>query len=275
MKREVGQPRSQVWVSRTLFLCCFVSSAILLGWAARFFSRKSEQQLGRGKFKAIAERVLAGARETLLRRRSSIVAMATLHGSLFPNRADWPFVALEDFDEIARQLGFTASGLIDEDQGLAVANFMSPDQVENFTTFQSDYLTTNYPHLEEHSIYQLKKSTYILPNGTVVARPVPDSKFTVVAPLTREYAPNTEESKIMLDLFSVGLYQNVIEYYLQQPLNDSNDREMMDCGVLSAPIKVQSDPAELGPSSIYTHPIYPADSRDQVSVVLSTLLFSL
>lgn len=261
-------PRTRFWASRTLFLLCLVCSCGLLGWAARYFIRLSEQKLGRSQFKAIAERVLVGARETLLRRRSSAVTMSTIYGSLFPNQEDWPFVGLEQFDLISRHLGLTASGMNGEndfEQGLGVANFLTPDQVEDFNNYQRDYLDTYFPHIPARSVYKYP-SSYTLPNGTVVQlMPLPTSEFNISAPVSRLYAPHTKGANVMLDLFSSHTFRPAIEYFLRvSSLNDTST-ETWDCGVFSAPFSVPTDPLGVGPSSSYIHPIFPANPPKQVS----------
>ena len=54
-----------------------------------------------------------------------------------PNAADWPYVAIDGFNEIAADLIETSSG-----RGLTFIPIVHPDQVETFEAFAYDYYET-------------------------------------------------------------------------------------------------------------------------------------
>ena len=244
-----------------------VASAAVLGWAAHHFLQQKEQQLGTSQFESVAERALVGAQQTLRRRRSGTAALATLHASLFPNASDWPFVAVPNYNVIAREISWTSSGLEDTPFGhaLYLVPLLRPDQVDDFNTFQETYLETYYPPARD--VYELPPFTF--PNGTVLS--LPPSPYNVVAPFSQVYTPQPEhEQFIMLDIFATALFRPSIIHHLQladerqaNTFTAAADDDDSGCGIYTHLVRQAADPT-VGPISHYTHPVYPNDSPSTV-----------
>ena len=235
----------------------------MLGWASNHFLRRSETELGRSQFAAIAERALAGAQDALLRRRSGAATVASLYSNLFPDAEQWPFVSIPRYNAIATEISFTSSGFSGEDenlgQGLGVAQIVIPDQVDEFNEFQKDYLNTYFP--PARPVFSLPP--VVLADGRVV--PLPPSQYNITVPLSAIYGPQTGGDHAMLDLFSTPLYRPIIDQYLRSADSaTAADSNLLKCGILSRPVIAADDDPSIGPKSLYTHPICPTNDPSTV-----------
>lgn len=247
----------KVWVNRLSFISCLIVSAVVLAWAAHFFLDGTEQQLGRSQFAAIAERALAGARDTLVRKRSGAATIASLYSTLFPNATQWPFVAIPQFNAIAQHISLTSGGFngeLESGQGLGVVIFLQPEEIEAFNEFNRDYLERNHP--PARGVYRVP---FAFPNGTL--RALPPSPYNISAPIAQIYGPESLSQYIMLDTFPTQLYRPMIEHFLSMS-GEPNDEKY--CGIFSNPLPLRAVPVEYGPTSHYAHPIFPAASNDTV-----------
>ena len=253
----------KVWLSRISFICCLVGSAVVLGWAAFYFLRASEQQLGQSQFTAIAERALDNAEDVTRRRRSAAETLASLYGDLYPNATQWPFVSLPHFNKVASGISLTSSGYRSDEttgQSLGITMFISgEDEVKEFNNFRADYMDTYFP--PARPVHKLEP--LVLPDGSVV--PVTPSRFNVTAPLSA-MSGNREQFQpyMMLDLFSTPVFRPIIDHYLKGEARNATTDSL--CGIFSRPIL---DPDRLlledGPASHYTHPIVPSNDPATVS----------
>ena len=120
---------SAVVIGRVVFVGFLCALAASLGAVIYMLQRNAEQALAESQFEAIADRAIVLARDITERKMLGAVTIASMYSNIFP-RSAWPFVFLNGFDQIVRNIVATFQG-----RGIAVAPIVRPDQVEAFEEF--------------------------------------------------------------------------------------------------------------------------------------------
>ena len=99
-----------VFTGRVLFVLCLTSVATVMGVVTWYFLTDAEDRLAESQFEAIADRAINTAREIVVRKRLGTISLASVVSNWFPLASEWPFTALQGYEEIASNLIDTSSG---------------------------------------------------------------------------------------------------------------------------------------------------------------------
>ena len=93
-----------IWRVRLLFVITLCSVAAALGYVAFQKIKDAEENLAITMFNSIAARALNDVIRTTQEKRWSAVAMASVVSEMNPNAADYPFVVVNGFERMAKNL---------------------------------------------------------------------------------------------------------------------------------------------------------------------------
>jgi len=133
-------------ISRTLFLrIAFVSTLIIAAAVCGLVSFKIitslEEKIGEETYYSIATSALVGAQDLTLRRIRGLEVTATILSYAYPNESQWPNVALNGYQHIAKKVADLSDSKI-----MGLISLVAPDEVEEFEQHAMQiFEDQNYP----------------------------------------------------------------------------------------------------------------------------------
>lgn len=179
--------------ARVLFLLCLAGCAAVLIYFAQNIIANSEHQLAVSHFQSISERALYTAKEITHRKLLGTKSLATIVEHRFPDASQWPFVALDGYEDIASQIIDTSMG-----RGMGFCPLVKLDQLQEFEDFAYNYYEENYPNNPQAGLSSFGKGVFGMSKtinttdrryrDTTGIPPYPTNYTQLLAPLIQHYS---------------------------------------------------------------------------------------
>jgi len=254
-----------VWAGRIVFSICLITVATVLGCLSYFVLSRDERKLAESQFESIAERALVNAQQILKRRQLGTVSCASIVSNVLSDPNEWPFVALEGYEEMATNLIETTSG-----RELAFAPMVHMEEREAFEEFAYNYFENVRQFPEGTGESSFGRGIW----GRDITLGTSDNRYHDTHPNRTNNSPyEVFFPLIQLDtgpdpllMFNLK-YQATRSKVIDGLLDCSKIREPTDpvqeCGALSDFVILQI--AKEGPGAVIYQPVYPAKDRTKVS----------
>lgn len=262
-KNETATTSSNVWVGRCLFLACLVGVAILLCFLAYRLSTDSEKELSERQFDSIAESALSKSAFIADRKLRAAETMALIASYQNPNKDSWPFVSVDGYECMSKNLIEMSSG-----RGMAFAPFVEPEHFKDFQEWAYDFLETSFPS-EKDTV-----GTFSFGRGIAGSDPslgASDGKYPAdkdgsvrgFESRNRFFAPVIQHNKgakgpLMSSMRHEPLRGEFMDKMIDCSLDTTSNHG--NCGGLTDMIFGQNEPG-----GMIIKPIYPANETNKVS----------
>jgi len=261
--------RGAVWGARCCFLLTLAAVAASFGGISFYLLRESENELTEVHFASITNQGRTIAREKLERKRVGLKTLASVIGGANPDPSKWPFVVLNNYENIAKNLIVVSNGC-----PIGFAPLVKPSDVDSF----EDYI---------YDFYEQSRLPEPFPNGTAVQpfgkgiwsddssnEPFHDvtgrswwgGNRTILAPLVHH--SDGDVPQLLKNLHADPTKGRMIEDMIQCAQEKVAVGESMDeCVVLSLTSSVDpsaENPSERIPCVTMMQPVYPSNDPSKV-----------
>ena len=262
-----------VWSGRIAFIFILALVAMTFGYLSYYLLTESENELIESQFESIANRAACSALDNTVRKRLGTVSLASVIAGANSDASQWPFVSLNNFENIA-------SNLIDTSKGcrMAFAPLVQPEELQNFETHVYDY-------------YETTRKPEPFPNSTAVSSfgkgvwaidPIletPDQRYhdtegnTVWGSTSKVLAPMLQHSSGAFPKLMMNFHSNPMLGKLIDDMLECADKQAMNGGSLDDCIAISSilpklsswtQGAESGPGAMMMSPVYPSNEPTKV-----------
>lgn len=263
------------------FILFLLASAAVLGWAAHYFLKEAENDIGVTRFASSSDRALETAREKASRQVSAARTNTAVIGNVYPDVEQYPFVAVSGFDDILANVQATAGG---RDGGWAP--LVKPEEVPEFEVFAYEYIEKYFPpgfgvsefgkgiFAFDFSLNNTDKRFHDISGNNTCGSPY---KFLNPTLHYSSFGSDGFRDVLMINVYSVCYAARAIDAMLdhsqlrfQAHLNDEPVPEPAGFwqGFSYPPFDY---PATLGPATTYNSPVYPRNNPFNVSTYLSVI----
>jgi hypothetical protein len=244
--------------------------AALFGGISHYLLTGSEDDLTEAQFASIADRAITNSREKIERKRLGIKSLASVVGGANPDGSQWPFVVLNNYENIA-------DNLIDVSKGcrMGFAPIVHPSELASFEDFIYDYYENSRmpePFPNGTAIQPFGKGVWSTTEDDVAFHDttgVPawsGGNLTILAPLAQHSVGASP--KLLNNIHSNPMLGNMLEHMLQCANDKTVTGESMDgCVAISTIIPEAiswTQGAATGPGASIMQPIYPSNQPSKV-----------
>lgn len=120
----------RIGTSRIVLLLCLATAAAVLGYGAHRLLSDTETKLAEKQFEAKSVSAMESAQRIASRLKLGVIALASVVEQTLPDAETWPFVHVNGFEIIARNIVETSSG-----QSMGFLPIVLPQQLKEFEDY--------------------------------------------------------------------------------------------------------------------------------------------
>ena len=280
-----------VYTGRLIFVACLLCVATVMGVVTWFFLRDSERRLAENQFEAIAERAINTAQEIVVRKRLGTISLSSVIANLFPFNDQWPFIAMQGYEEVAKNLIETSNG-----REMGLCPLVVESQLPQFENHAYEWFQERrVPVFPNGTGYSSFGEGIWMPNTTcdcadnrshvTTTETSWGSDFDIVTPILQHN--EGAHPALMLNLHFEPSRGRIIDDIMRcSGCTVSSETGEIDClqapphpnpgicGAMTDMVILTSQEVEPGPGALLMEPIYPArNTSELVGVIASSIVW--
>lgn len=264
--------RRPIFWGRWLFFLCLFTVAVILGFMTYSLLSYSEYDLAYCIFTKVSERAIYAIEENNNRKRLGLVSLASAVAGVGKDYEQWPFVAVNNFEEITMDIIDTSKGCY-----ISFGPLVTPEQAPDFEAFAYDYYESSRepePFKNGTAVYDFGKGIY---STTETKEKYHDTDGTtswgspnnILIPKFQHAAGPSKS--LMNNMHSSELLGSMMDEMWACAKNKAElGDDIKECTFMSDLMHNRTSwiqEAPKGPGAKMMQPIYPANNRSIVSVL--------
>lgn len=257
-KREITLTSSidKFIVFRSLVIFSLLLAAGLCGAFAFIVLSREERNSFDTQYDSLSDQILQSTHNRLLRARTSLDEVVTMHGIHHPNASSWPYAFMQGYDDLHEHIS-TVGNVI----AMAMGPIIQPDEVEEFENYvRSIYLKEPYKsQLPAGVTFDLgvygrgENGTYHITTGEVSF-----SKYNFITPILNVGNLSRSGRALMFNFHSEPLRAEAIDACYECSLHTKKA-----CTVMTDIVQLVSVD-EPRPDTIMVRAVYPYNNPDKL-----------